>query len=378
MTALFTRVGSTAFVRRDLRAAAVPWVLARVLVLGSLWLSRFLDDKLLPRHHGGDPSAGLFVYDGGWYRGIAEHGYAALPKEGLRFFPLYPLLGRWLGTVFFDHTAAALVFLSSAAALVLGALVHRLVLRETGDPRVATRSAWFVAVFPAALSLVLAYAEPLMLVAAVGIFLALRSRRWLPAAALGVIAGLARPVGILLLVPAAVEAARGWRAAGGRERAGRIAAVAAPGVGMAMYLGWVWAVYDDPFAPFNVQSRHDLRGASIDPITHLVNSVHDLVHGDRFGAGLHLVWLAVFAALLVVIARKMAASYTAYAAATLLLATTASNISSFERYVFVAFPFVIAVAFVTERTDVDRVVGALAAGGLIAYSVLAFFQLYVP
>jgi hypothetical protein len=372
------RVKESDFVRRDLRAAALPWVVARVLVLGSLWLSRFLDDRLVPRRHNGAPGLGLFIYDGSWYRDLAEHGYSAYPKEGLRFFPLYPLLGRWLGAVFGDHVGVALVVIVSVAALLLGALVHKLVLRETGDARVAMRAAWFVAVFPAALSFVLSYAEPVMMVAAVGMFLALRSQRWVPAAALGVAAGLTRPVGLLLLIPAAIEAARGWRECSARQRGSRLAAAASPAIGTAIYLAWVGIEYDDPLLPFSVQSRHDLRGGTVDPITHVVNSVGDLLDGDRFGAGLHLVWLAVFVGLLVVLARRLPASYTAYGAVTLVLGMTASNISSFERYAFSTFVFAIAVALLTTRADVDRAVNALAAGGLVTYAVLAFFRLYVP
>jgi hypothetical protein len=378
VTGVVPRLRSSELVRRDLPAAATPWIVSRVLVFASLWMARFFDDKLGPIRHAHAPSDGLFIYDGSWYRGIAEHGYAGVPREGLRFFPLYPLLGRWLGVVFLDHTAAALVVLANGAALVLVMLVHRLVLRETNDPRIAARAAWFTAVFPAALSLVLSYAEPLMMVAAVGMFLALRQKRWWTAAALGLVAGLARPVGVLLMVPAAVEAAREWRHAGRRERLSRLATVVSPGAGMAAYLSWVGFVYGHPFDPFDVQSRNDLRGASIDPITHLYNSVRDLVNGDRFGAGLHLVWIVVFAALLVVIARRLPASYAAYALVTLLLALTASNISSFDRYVFSTFPFAIGVALFTTRTDVDRVAGAVAAGGMVAYSTLAFFALYVP
>lgn len=378
MKTRLAHLASTDFVRRDLRAAALPWVVARVLVLGSLWLSRFLDDRLVPRRHNGTPGLGLFIYDGSWYRDLAQHGYAAYPKEGLRFFPLYPLLGRWLGAIFGDHVGAALVVLTWVAALALGALVHRLVLRETGDARIAMRAAWFVAVFPAAFSLVLAYPESLMMLAAVGMFLALRSQRWLPATALGVVAGLTRPVGLLLLVPAAIEASRGWRESAGRERVMRLGAVASPAIGTAIYLAWVGSKYDDPLLPFSVQSARHLRGGTVDPITHVVNSVGDVLDGDRFGAGLHLLWIAVFVGLLVVVARKLPASYTAYGAATIVLALTASNLSSFDRYAFSTFVFAIGVAFVTIRADVDRAVVALSAAGLVFYAVVANFRLYVP
>jgi hypothetical protein len=377
-TARWRRLISTDFVARDLRIALAPWVLARALVLGALWVSRFLADKLPVTARTQGPKAGLFAYDGGWYRDIAERGYSALPHQGLRFFPLYPLLGRWLGAVFLDHTAVALVVIANGGALVFAAMLHRLVLRETGDAGIAARSAWIAALLPAAMCLVLSYAESLLMLAAVGMFLSMRSRRWLPAAAFGVAAGLSRPVGMLLVVPAAIEAYRLWRDVGGRERVARLVAVASPAVGCAVYLAWVGAVFGDPLLPFSVQSRHDLRGASIDPITHVIHSVRDVLNGDRFGAGLHLVWLALFAALIVVIARRLPASYTAYAVVSLLLATTASNISSFDRYAFSTIPFVIAIAMVTRRDVIDRIVVVAASGGLVAYSVLAFYKLYVP
>jgi hypothetical protein len=376
MTRLLARVSSSHFVRRDLRLAVIPWALARVLVIGSLWISDFLADKLPQSAHVKAVAHGLFAYDGDWYRQIAEHGYGA--RESLRFFPLYPLLGRWLGVVFLDNADVALVVIANAAALVFAALVVRLVVHETKDQGIAARAAWYAAIFPAALSFVLPYAEPLMMAAAAGALLALRSRRWWLAAALGVVAGLTRPVGVLLVVPALIEAWRAWRTVTRRELVERMAAVVAPVVGMAIYLGWVGAVYGDAMEPFNVQTRHDLRGRTVDPITHVVDAVGDLFDGDRFGAGLHLVWLAVFIALIVVLARKLPTAYTAYAGASVVLAMTAHNISSFERYVFSTVPIAIAVAFVTKRDEVHRSVSVLAAGGMVAYSVLVFYEAYVP
>ncbi|MSO79933.1 MAG: hypothetical protein EXQ79_10065 [Acidimicrobiia bacterium] len=378
MTGLVGRLVSKPFVHRDLKTAALPWAVARVFVLGALWMSRFLADHLPAGGRTRFPAEGLFSYDGSWYRSIAEHGYLALPKEGLRFFPLYPLLGRGLGVVFADHTGVALVVIANVAALVMGALLHRLVLHETKDPQLALRSAWFVAVFPAALGLVLAYAESLLMLAAVGMFLALRKQRWIAAAAFGVAAGLVRPVGFLLVVPAAIEAARAWGTTTVRERVSRVMAVAAPAVGTGLYLTWVWAKYDDPFLPFSVQNRHGLRGGSVDPFSHVIGAIGDLLDGSRFGAGMHLVWIAVFLVLIAVVARRFPSSYTAYAGVSLLLGLTAANISSFDRYVFSSFPFVLGIAILTVRRTYERLGVALAGAGLVIYAVLAFFHLYVP
>jgi hypothetical protein len=371
------RVTESAFVRRDLRAAIVPWLVARVLVVAALEMARYLVDQL---HLKGIVAAsqGLFAWDGAFYRGIAEHGYDSVPRAGLRFFPAYPLLGRWLGTVFLGHTAVGLLVLASGAALVGGALLHRLTLRETGDAALAGRAAWYVAVIPAGMAFVLGYAEALLLVCGVAMFLALRSRRWLLAVPFGLVAGLTRPVGLLLFVPAIVEVLRERRGVGPREWAARLAAVASPVVGTGIYLAWVGSRYDDPMLPFSVQDNARLRGGTVDPFTHVVDAVRHTLDGDRFGAGLHLIWIAVVVALVVVVARKLPASYAAYAGAAVLLALTARNVGSFERYAFTTFPLVLGIALLTKRREVDRVVSTLAAAGLAAYCVLSFLGEYVP
>jgi hypothetical protein len=381
------RVTDSAFVRRDLRAALVPWIVARILVVGALELARYLVDQL---HLTGieQASQGLFAWDGAFYRSIAEHGYGSVPRAGLRFFPGYPLVGRWVGTIFLGHTAVGLLVVASVAALGAGALLHRLTLRETGDVGAAHRAAWYVAVIPAGMAYVLGYAEALLLLCAVGMFLALRSRRWLVAVPFGVVAGLTRPVGLMLFVPALVEVTRDrWERdrpeasrsrVGGREWGARLAAVAAPIIGTGVYLAWVGARYDDPMLPFSVQDDPKLRGGTVDPVTHVVDSLRHAIDGDRFGAGLHLVWIAVVVALLVVVARRLPASYAAYAGAAVLLALTARNVGSFERYAFTTFPLVMGIALLTRRREVDRVVSTLAAAGLAAYCVLAFLGEYVP
>jgi hypothetical protein len=86
----------------------------------------------------------------------------------------------------------------------------------------------------------------------------------------------------------------------------------------------------------------------------------------------------VFLALLVVVWRRLPGSYTAFTAVTLLVALSAENLDSFERYALGAFPLLLALAMVTRRDIVERTVLTLAAGALVGYSVLAFFGVSVP
>jgi hypothetical protein len=379
VTAVVRRTLASRFVRRDLRAAVIPWMVARFLVGGALAVARFIFNDV---GHGPRPvqlGQGLFAWDASFYRDIAAHGYASLPNGALRFFPLYPLTGRVFGWVLAGHDAAALILVANASALVFVALLHRLAMQETGDTALAERAAWFGAVFPAASVLVMGYAEGLAMALAVGMFLALRTHRWELAAMAGLLGGLCRPLGVVLVVPAAVEALRGWRGLeGARERVRRIAAVLAPGVGLGIYLVYSAFARDDFFLPLTVQNRHSLRGGFVDPFTRLADAFGDLFGGDRFGSGLHGVWALVFIGLLVVLIRRFPASYSAYAGTVLVLTLTARNLDSFERYAMSTFPFLLALAYVTRHEAVDRAVLVISAAALAGYATLAFLGLSVP
>jgi hypothetical protein len=366
------------FVRRDLRAALVPWALARVLVVGSLALTRFGVDHLDGAKRPVQLDQGLFAWDAAFYREIAEHGYGAVGSGALRFFPLVPLLSRWLGFVFLGNDAVALIVIANGSALLFGALVYRLTRLETGNPHTATRAAWFAAILPPAMVLVLGYAEATFMLLSVAMFLALRTRRFGWAIPFGVLAGLTRPVGVLLAVPAAIEAARTWRGASLRDRATRIAAVVAGPVGSGLYLLWVRYAYGDAFLPLTIQNDRAHRGGFVDPFTRIYDGISDLVHGDRFGSGLHILWLAVFVVLIVVLLQRLPSSYGWYAAAMVVVNLSARNLDSFERYAMSAFPLVLAVALVTARPDVERPVLVVSAAGLVGYSVLGFLGVYVP
>jgi hypothetical protein len=362
----------------DFRVAVLPWMVARVLVVSCLALARHIFEEVGRRPRPIALSQGLFAWDGAFYRAIAEQGYDALSRQGLRFFPLVPIASRALGWVFLGHEEVALIVISNLSALAFGMLLHRLALRETGDEGVARRAAWFAALFPAVSVFVMGYADATSLALSVGMFLALRSRRFVTAGVLGYLAALTRPLGVLLVIPALIEAARDLRGAPPSEVIRRTAAVAGPPLGLATFMAWVEGTRGDAFLPFSVQKRESLRGDFVDPVSRLIDAGRDLFDGDRLGSGLHLLWALLFIGLLVVVARRLPASYTAFTAATLLVTLSAENLDSFERYALGAFPLVVALAIVTGRVTFENAALTLAAGGLVGYSVLVFLGVSVP
>ncbi|HWC12581.1 MAG TPA: hypothetical protein VG455_15335, partial [Acidimicrobiales bacterium] len=186
------------------------------------------------------------------------------------------------------------------------------------------------------------------------------------------------PVGILLVVPAALEAARGLRRAALRERVQRAAAVVSPAVGTASFLAWVAVRYDDALLPFQVQNRAHLRGGFADPVSTFVRSTARLLDGHLLTNGIHVPWVVVAVVLVVVACRRWPAAYGAYAALSVLVALCARNWGSFERYAFGAFPVVLALASVTAAAWAERTTLTICAAGMACYATAALLLYYVP
>jgi general stress protein CsbA len=198
-------------------------------------------------------------------------------------------------------------------------------------------------------------------------------------AALGVLAGLTRPVGIALAMAVVVEAVRWWRPASGRERLAMVAAALGPAAGMGAYLAWVGARFDDPWLPLTVQEG-EFRGDVVDPVTRLLRAAADLLSfdGDRVLDGLHLPFAVAFLALLVVVFRRWPASYGAYSAVLLLVALAADNLNSLERYALNAFPLVLGLASVTAGALARRAALGVSAAAMVGLTALALLGEYVP
>ncbi len=371
--------GLWAKLRGPLSQSLPAWLVARVLVVGALALAHYLVDQL----HVHDAivratvHSGLVSWDGAYYVDIAAHGYGAMSRDALRFFPLVPMLARpfvWIGI----PAKAAVVIVSNVSALVAGVLIFVLARREGRDAATATRAAWFLALAPAAFVLVIGYTEGTTIALALGVFLALRSQRWWIAAGLGVLAGLTRPSGFLLALPALIEAARGFRGLPAKQYVARGAAVVGPGIGTLLYLAWVGSQYGDMWLPYSIQTEAGRRGSFTDPIDTISHALRGLFNGHAVGTGLHVPWLAIIVVLLVVCFRTWPASYSAFAAASIGAAALSSNLDSLERYALAAFPLVLVVATLTRDRRIERALLVLSGSAMTVYALLAFFHAYVP
>jgi len=371
MTALAARRALPRSWAVDFRGAAPAWVQARVYVLSAFIVTNAIINRLEPPPAFSPVSDGLFAWDGTWYRLIADHGYKNAADPSLRFFPLWPLLGRFGAWLTAGSTDAALVIGANLAALIAAVLLHRMVRQETGDAALARRSAALLALVPPAFVLVLAYSEPLYLALAIATVMTARKHRWVATTVLAFAAGLTRPVAGLLSLPVAANA---WRHRSGSSLA-RLAAVLAAPAGSAAYLIWAAVAVGDWQAP--VDRQRELRGGFHEPISRMFTAADRAIGGDA-GELFHLLAAVLLIALTVVVVRRLASDLALYTVPSVVILIASDNLNSMERYSLAIFPLVIAAAIASRHRWLDRWITGASAVGLAALCMLALNGVYVP
>lgn len=362
-------------------AAAVGWLWARICVAAGFWVAHLLtpDPTLAAKEDFPLPN-GLLSWDGFFYELIAMFGYGGTPADGVRFFPVYPLLGRWLSPLFLGREDVALVVINNVAALVGAVLLARLafeVLAERDAPgtladaaATATRTAWIVAVVPASIALVWAYTEGLALCLTALCLWALHRRAFAWAGAAALFAAALRPTGVLLLVPIVIELVRRPRPRVGPA----VAALAGPVVGILASLAFIERTTGDWLAPLDQQ--RPIRGPFRNPLVRAAEAVWGLFQNTDT----ELVPFVVLWGLLVVVAirKRQPLSWIAFSVVTLLVALSAQTIDSIGRYGLLAVPLVIALAQWADRRWRMALVGAAGSVGLVIYTAQALQGRIVP
>ncbi|GAB2461358.1 glycosyltransferase family 39 protein [Jatrophihabitans fulvus] len=191
---------------------------------------------------GRDAHARLTRWDADWYVRIAAHGYGTVvtAPDGraladYAFFPLYPLLERWLHAVSPLGYADAGLLIAWLSTAVAAAGVYAVGERVSGrGPALLLVGLW--AALPVADVLSMAYSEALFTALAAWSLHATLTRRWLLAGVLAALAGLTRPLGVAVAAAVIVAAVLEWRRV--RGPAPLAGAVIAP-LGPVGYLGWV-------------------------------------------------------------------------------------------------------------------------------------------
>lgn len=366
---LSTTVRST---RAQLIAALVA---ARVLFVAGIAIGRRLEPVAGMR-----PPNVLFMWDGAFYRDLAMLGYGGTSRDAARFFPLYPVLGRWLGAILGGRTELALMLLANGAAVAATFLLYRLVVHQLGDERVAIRAAVIFTLFPASAVLCLPYSESLTLLLVFIAALALADQHPLHAIAPLIAAGLTRPTGVLLCVPVGLLALHALKEPHSRNRrslASWGAAVIAPMIGLGIFLLWLKMAGRTWSDPIDIQ--RELRAGFAEPISRSARMVWSVGTGnfrDVYNLGFLVLLLVGLGG---AIRSKYSPPWTIYLGVGLVIALASNNVDSIGRYGVVLAPaWAVGLATVLERRWMYGVFVAISGLGLAIITALWVRGAVVP
>jgi len=141
-------------------------------------------------------------WDGVWLIKIAVAGYAE-SDGSTAFFPLYPLLLRYVGVLFGGNLLLTGLAISVACYGGAMVLLYRLV-REQYDARTAALTVTLISFVPTSLFFQAVYTESLFLLLSLACFIWARKGSWKLAGLAALLATLTRSTGVLLIVPMAV------------------------------------------------------------------------------------------------------------------------------------------------------------------------------
>lgn len=147
--------------------------------------------------------AGWARFDSGWYESIARRGYffsGSTAQSSVAFFPLFPLLTRWLAWVFGGDTSAWGVGITFASGFASAMLFWRWVSARL-EPNAARTAFAVLCVWPYGFYLYGAvYADALFVFLVLAAFTCVESQKVPLAALFGALATATRPVGIAVVI----------------------------------------------------------------------------------------------------------------------------------------------------------------------------------
>ncbi len=364
------------------REVLAPFVIIRVLLVCAAFLSfAFPASQTYPvaaaaaRGWQFTPQRWLDIWarwDSGWYLDLAAHGYylrgeATTVQSNVAFSPLYPGLAAALGALVprglrseAVHLAAGLL-ISNLSGLAALALLRQLCLARGLDPALARRAVLYLLLFPSAFLLSAFYTEALFLMLGLAAFYAAEKRAWAAAGLLGALATLTRPLGVLILAPLA------WHALAAAERPWRRSGRDLLWLGLIpatqlLHLTALYPLTQDWLGPVLAQQAWARNPAW--PWDSIFRPVFFAWHITPIDTALAVGSLALCA-----LTRRAtgAGSYAIHALLLILPSMLTGSLLSFSRFMLVAFPLFITLAWIGRHPWLDRAIRVGALAGQVAF-----------
>ena len=291
-------------------------------------------------------------WDTSWYLSIARYGYQPVPLDGALanygFFPLYPLLARWVGWLVGSPYIGGLV-VSNAAFAVACVFLYRLVAIDD-DIETARRAVKYLFAAPAAFLFSAMLSESLYLALVVMCFYFARRGRWWAVGVLGFLLALSRGPGVIVAVPLLWIYLRQRGFSLRRVRPDVLWLAALP-AGVGTFMLFNWELTGDPLAFAHIQFTgwgHHLRNP--------LSALWQAVSGDNVFLSFNAWYTIGVVVLILLTLRSLGAAYAMFALISALMPLFYSVPSgSMVRYIVVIFPlYIVAARFTDGRPGLDQ------------------------
>lgn len=315
--------------------------------------------------------AGLARWDGAAYLDIAQHGYdtpGGASNEA--YSPLYPLLMHLGGTALGGSTDAYLVagiLISNVALLLALRLLILLATHRIGGDG-ARRAGLYVLVFPTTVFLSAVYAEGLFLALGIGSAREAERANWWRAGLFAALASLARPFGVLAVLPLAFALIRACR------RVSPITLVSAALAPLALlsWAGYLYRLSGDPLRVMNVYSSWGSEPRS--PFHAFTDLLDPTIYGfPWFVLGL----IVLFTGLVAASWRIAGAGQAVFATASLVVFASSGSLTSSMRYELALYPAFIVLGALTKRRRGFVLWTTASAGVALVFTALFSLWLWV-
>ncbi|MBU1118456.1 glycosyltransferase family 39 protein [Patescibacteria group bacterium] len=298
-------------------------------------------------------------WDSGWYLSIAENGYyvsGSAEPSNIVFFPLYPLLMRYIGNLLGGNHLIAGMLISTAALFFACIILYFLAKKDLTKSSLAYRSVLYLLIFPYAFFLVCVYTESLFLLTVLASLYFARKDKWFFAGTFAALATATRPTGIILILVLLVEyfEQREFRV---KSIKPNILWIGLTPLGIGAFMYFLYAKFGDPLLFAKAQEAW---GRSTDlSITGFIKTfftyLHDFVtYSQEFAAyyftnAFDFLSFVIFFILSIVIFFKLRKSYGVFMFFSLIMASMTQSYISMGRFTVVLFPAFIFLAKITRK-----------------------------
>jgi Gpi18-like mannosyltransferase len=336
-----------------------PYAASLLIFLGSrllVLLAIIYAANFVPANQGSgywnldSPLRYLLRYDSGWYLRIAVQGYSYNGDNSIEqpvvFYPLYPLVGRFVSKLFGIEPYVGLLIVSNLSILIAIPLALKLIKDDYGT-RTALYAIALLSFFPTSLFFSAGYTESLTFLLIVGFFLFLKRDRFVLAATCAGLATGTRPTGIVLLLPLLWEL---WRRFSREPKLLAVYSLLCATMatsGLWLYTIYLWVAFRSPLAFVTAERAWSQTGEysqSSYPVQLLIcfRFLSSLLRTGIYPITLDPWFFFLFLLLVVFFRKRVPVAYSLFAAGAILLPYLALGgvlkMRSFTRYVMLAFP----------------------------------------